>query len=133
MAFTTRSYLYTLLEGETTVPDDVVVVFVQIIMEYLKKEHYPYKRRATITQPLALLIPKQEHTSECALTMTEQAACHLHDVDVVLLPIILNGHFHLLVLDNQKNEYQHYSSAESLTYDTDALVMVIISIRFTFF
>ena len=67
---------------------------------------------------------KQEDTSESALIMIGNAAQSLHDVDIVILPIIMNGHFHLVVLDNNKQEYRHYTSADSEEYDRDAADMV---------
>lgn len=56
--------------------------------------------------------------------MLEEGVHHQHDVDDVILLIILNGHFHL-VLDNDKQEYQYYSSCQSLQYDKDVIAMVI--------
>lgn len=71
-------------------------------------------KRAAITCPLVLIISKQEHTAEKALAMMEEGTRRLHNVDIIILPIILNGHFHLIVLDNVTQEYQYYSLCQSL-------------------
>lgn len=42
----------------------------------------------------------------------------------VIMPIILNGHFHVHVLDNEKQEYRHYSSWQSDEYNKNAINMV---------
>lgn len=57
--------------------------------------------------------------------MIEEAAHNLHNADIVLLPIILIGHFHLVVLDKDKQEYWYYSSCQNLQYDDDTFDMVI--------
>lgn len=41
---------------------------------------------------LALLMSKQDHTTKLSLTMMEEAMHYLHDVDVILLPVILKGY-----------------------------------------
>uniref|UniRef100_UPI0035D125DC hypothetical protein n=1 Tax=Bartonella sp. CL9QHWL TaxID=3243542 RepID=UPI0035D125DC len=91
---------------------------------------YPFKVRASITRPLALCMSKSNDTSEKALGMVEDAARSIHEVEIVLMPIILNGHFHLLVLDNRKHEYTHYSSLQSEEYDKDARDMVSFLVEY---
>ncbi|WP_375669393.1 hypothetical protein, partial [Bartonella sp. MR168JLCBS] len=115
-----RVNVFTLLDGKEMVTYDVVDVFVSIIQKMLKLVPYPFKMRASITRPLALCLSKSDDTAEEALGMVGVAAQTVHDVEIVLMPIILNGHFHLLVLDNRKHEYTHYSSLQSEEYDKDA-------------
>ena len=62
-----------LLKGNTMVPDNVVDVFIMIVIASPKKKPYPYKRDAAIMRPLALLIWKQDHTGKVALMMMEDA------------------------------------------------------------
>lgn len=104
-------------------PNDVMDVFVLIIIDSWKKEPYPYMRCATITCSLALLMSKVEHTAKDSLTMIVDAVHLFIGVKLILISIILNRHFHLLVLDKGKKEYIHYSSVFSLTYDADAVNM----------
>lgn len=56
----------------------------------------------------------------------------LYDVDVIFLPIILNSHFHLVILDKVKKKYMHYSLAKSHTYDANVINMVITIVCFSF-
>lgn len=83
-------------------PDDVMDIFVLVIRDTLKKGPYLYKRRAKIIGPLALLMLKVEHTAKISLTMIADVVWEFVELDLILLPIILNGHFHLLVLDKRK-------------------------------
>lgn len=53
---------------------------------------------------------KMEHNIEVSLMMMEDAACSYREVEILLLPIIFNGHFHLFVFNKEKKEFQHYSS-----------------------
>lgn len=41
-----------------------------------------------------------------------------------LMPIILQKHYHLPVLDKEEREYHHYSSLINHVYDKDALAIV---------
>lgn len=86
--------------------DNVIDVYVMIILGTLKKQPYPYKRRATITRPLALLMSKQDHLVEVALTMMEDAMRAFYKIDVILSPVTLKNHFYIFILDKQK-EYVH--------------------------
>lgn len=52
-------------------------------------------------------------------------------VEVVLIPIVSNGLFHLLVLDKEK-EYQHSSSLENKKYDIAVEEMVLFIKNFMF-
>lgn len=83
-------------------PDDVMDIFVLVIRDTLKKGPYLYKRRAKIIGPLALLMLNVEHTAKISLTMIADIVWEFVELDLILLPIILNGHFHLLVLDKRK-------------------------------
>ncbi|WP_375645357.1 hypothetical protein, partial [Bartonella sp. CL5QHWL] len=112
------------------VTDDVVDVFVAIIQKMLKLVPYPFKMRASITRPLALCLSKQNETAEDVLRMVGDAARNIHEVDIVIMPIILNGHFHVVVLDNIKQEYKHYSYCQSDEYDKDALDMVSFRVNY---
>ncbi|WP_375646855.1 hypothetical protein [Bartonella sp. TT29SHDZB] len=56
--------------------------------------------------------------------MIDDAARNVHEVDIVIMPIILHDHFHIVVLDNIKQEYMHYSSLQSDEYDKDTLDIV---------
>ena len=58
--------------------------------------------------------------------MIGETAKNLQDVELVILPIILNGHFYVVFLDNNKQEYRHYTSCVSEEYVKDATDMVII-------
>ena len=49
---------------------------------------------------------------------------------IISVPIVLNGHYHLLILDKGKRKYIHYSFLPSRTYDADARDMVGIPCRF---
>ncbi|XP_039118906.1 SH3 domain-containing protein C23A1.17-like [Dioscorea cayenensis subsp. rotundata] len=89
----------------------------------MNSEPYPYNVRVAITQPLALLMSSSEHTGEESLLMMADVIRQFANVDVILMPIILHGQFHLLVLDKVKKEYIHYSSSVSLKYDQDAIHM----------
>lgn len=123
LSYTTRAHVYTLMEGKHMVLDDVMDVFVLIIIDSFKKDPYLYKRRAAISLPLALLMSQAEQIAKDALTLAQHVVCNFIEAELILLPIILNGHFHLIVLDKRK-EYIHYSSSVSLTYDKDAVGMV---------
>ncbi|XP_039135787.1 uncharacterized protein LOC120273222 [Dioscorea cayenensis subsp. rotundata] len=63
---------------------------------------------------------RQEDAGESALAMMGDVARNLHDVDIVILLIIMNGHFHVVVLDNEMQEYMHHTSVVSKEYDRDA-------------
>lgn len=67
---------------------------------------------------------KAEYIAEDALILVQDVVHMFTNVEFILLPIILNGHFHLVVLDKGKKEYVHYSSSLSLTYDKDAISIV---------
>ncbi|XP_039135799.1 uncharacterized protein LOC120273234 [Dioscorea cayenensis subsp. rotundata] len=110
---TTRASLYTMLDRKEMVKDDVMDTFICIIQKSLTRVPYLYMKCTFITRPLALFMSKQEDASETALTMMGDAARNLYDVDIVILPIIINAHFHLVVLNNNKQEYMYYTSAES--------------------
>lgn len=127
----TQTDAYTLLEGKHMVPDDVIDLFVLIIIDSFKKVSNPYKRRATITHPLALLMSKVEHTAEGDLSLITNVIHHFVDVELILMTIILNGHFHLLMLDKGK-KYINYSSTLSLTYNIDTVDMVSSSFLYNF-
>ena len=58
---------------------------------------------------------KQDHIAEVALTMMKDAMRNFLYEDIVLLPIILNGPFHLVIFDREKTMYFDYLSAESRT------------------
>lgn len=49
-------------------------------------------------------------------------------VKLILMPNMLNGHYHLLVLDIPNQKYMHYSSFMSLVYDVNVVGMVSDSI-----
>lgn len=85
------------------VPNDVMDVFIMIVLDSLKKTPYPYKKWGPITHPLELLMSKQYHLAE----------------------IGLNNHFHVVLFDTRKKEYVYYLSIESPTYDTDTKEIVI--------
>lgn len=105
LSYTTRANVYTLTEGKHIVLDDVMDVFVLIIIDSFKKEPHPYKRRAAISCPLALLMSKAEHTAEDALTLVQHVVRNFAGAELILLPIILNGHFHPVMLDKGKKEF----------------------------
>lgn len=44
--------------------------------------------------------------------------------ELILMHIVLNGHYHLVTLDIPNQKYMHYSSLMSLVYDADAIAMV---------
>lgn len=76
----------------------------------MQKRTLHIQEACAITRPLVLLMSKQDHIEELSPTMIKEVTHHLDDIDADLLPIILNGHFHLVVLNNHKQEYQHYLS-----------------------
>lgn len=45
------------------------------------------------------------------------------DTKLILMPIVLNGHYHFLTLDIPNEKYNHYS-LESSMYELDAIDMV---------
>ena len=49
---------------------------------------------------------------------------------IISVPIVLNGHYHLLVLDKVKMKYIHYSFLQLHTYDINARDMVHTPDRF---
>lgn len=97
------------------------------VMESLKKKSYPYKKRVAITRPLALFMSKSQHTIGVSLTLMEEAACSYHEVELVLLPIIFNSHFHVVTLNKEIKVYFHYSSFDNCMYNADAKDMVRIN------
>ncbi|WP_375669596.1 hypothetical protein, partial [Bartonella sp. MR168JLCBS] len=104
--------------------DDVMDVFVCIMKKFLRRVPYPFKKRSSITQPGALFMSGQPDACESTIAMVRYVARHLKEVDIVILPIVMHGHFHVVVLDNEKEEYRHYSSYDSDEHAIHAFELV---------
>lgn len=46
------------------------------------------------------------------------------DAEIILMPIIFNGHYHLLMLDLENEKYKHYPSLEPFVYNSDVVDML---------
>lgn len=126
LSFTTWDQFHTLWE-QKIFSDDVLDVFILIFMESLKKKLYPYKKHVAVTCRLVVLMSKSEHIAEVFLTFMEEATLNNHEMELLLLPIIFNTHFHLVVLDKEKKEYIYYSFTENRIYEADTKNMVRIT------
>lgn len=84
------------------VPDDALDVFIMIVLDSLIS--IPKRSRPQSLTSYHFLCPSRLLGKD-ALTMMEDDMRTLHKVDVVLLPIIFNKHFHVVLLDKQK-EYE---------------------------
>ena len=122
--FTTRDHLFVLLEGREPVPDDVVDTLVLLLREELAEKPPKYNKRAVIIRPLALALRKMEYTAEEAERIVLEVVDGIKEVDFIFMPIIANGHYHLLVYDKSEQNYRHYSSLQSEEYDRDVVEMV---------
>ena len=59
---TSHSHLYALIDSKHMVPDDVIDVFVLILLDSLKKLSLEFKRPTTVTRPMALALSRQERS-----------------------------------------------------------------------
>lgn len=107
-SYITPVHVYTLIDRKHMVLNNVMEVFVLIIIDSLKKQPYPYRKHVTITLLLALFMSKVDHIAEDALILVQDIVHLFNDVELILLLIILNEHFHLIMLDKGKTEYIHY-------------------------
>ena len=67
---------------------------------------------------------KMQFTGDQALCMVEDVIVSFEDAEIILMVIVLNDHYHLLIMDRVKRKYILYWSLQSRTYDTDARAMV---------
>lgn len=125
--FTTLESLYILLEGKDQVLDDVIDVLVLMIHEQLLANPFAYKKRAIVTWPLALPMQKLQFTTDQAVYMMEDVMYDHKNAKIIMMPIVLNGNYHFLMLDMENEKYRHYSSLEQSVYDSDAVNMVSYS------
>lgn len=122
--YTTHGSLYIILKGKEQVPDDVVDVLVLMIYEELLTNRLEYKKRNVVTWPLALAMQKMQSVENQAAYIMEDMLYGHKQVELILMPVILNGYYHLLILENPSQNYLHYSSLMLETYDADAEAMV---------
>ena len=62
--------------------------------------------------------------------MVEDAIYDYDNIELILMPIVLNNHYHLFLLDKADQKYVHYSSLQSRTYDVDSKDIVRIPCGF---
>lgn len=55
------SHLYALIDDKQMVPEDVIDLFVLMLLNILKKLSTGFKMTATITRPMALALSRQDH------------------------------------------------------------------------
>jgi len=107
------------------VPNNVVNVFVIMLLDTLKKSPNVYKMTATITRLTALALSRQEHSPGGMERMMGPPLADFPTTELILMPIIFNKHYHLLVLDKVKEEYLNYDSIGRHAHDRDIVAMVI--------
>ncbi|XP_039133226.1 rho GTPase-activating protein gacV-like [Dioscorea cayenensis subsp. rotundata] len=113
------------LSGQRMVADDVVDVFCLMLNESLRKTPSVYKRRGIATRPQAFQLSKLKDDNKSLINLMNNPLSVYDQVEVVLIPIIVDNHYHLLVLDKEKKEYLHFSSISKKTYNDAAKKMEV--------
>lgn len=104
-------HLHALIDGKQMVPDDVIDIFVLMLIYTLKKSPNVFRMTATITRPMALALSRQEHSACGMERMSGPAMENFHILELVLMPIIWNKHFHLFWTKLKMSTYTMTASA----------------------
>ncbi|KAJ0966387.1 hypothetical protein J5N97_027525 [Dioscorea zingiberensis] len=112
-----REQLYPLLFGKM-VDDDVIDVFIAIMMEKIKSCPDDYKKVAFV-RPLLFSV-FQAGVEDAIHEIMKNFVRDFDTADLCLCPIVKSAHWHLLVLDKEKKAYFHYTSLQNTHYDDDA-------------
>ena len=89
------------------VPDDVVDVFILILHDSLRNFLGQFKRVTTITRPMPLALSKRLDSTTGVGKLLATVLDEYSTMEVVFMPIILNKHYHLVVLEKEKRKYRH--------------------------